>query len=130
MKTTTYIKPHSSGTFKRSDIGDCAVRALSNCADYDYALADSVFRREGYDPIEGAAWEAIQKILPSHGFKLVDFSGGIGVSVLHTVYPTGVYYVLVWGHAFCLKNGAIIDLPRTMPEHTETLQVWQYATDL
>lgn len=125
-----YLQAKEFGTYKRSDIGDCAVRALANCTGYDYGMADKIMRKVGYTPEVGATMQQIESVLPAHGFRCVSGYDTLPVDLVVCTLKTGVYYVIISEHAFCLKHGKIVDLPETIESGDFVEAVFKYETDL
>lgn len=116
---------------------NCVVRALANCADLDYAYADRLCRDYGRKIRHGMhAKDFIPMFFEHGGAKKMEVFGNqrnalylksssdtkdfvtdihesrmtVNQMMKNSKYSVGVYAVLIYGHIFTLRNGAIYDL--------------------
>jgi len=114
-----YGETYTNARGRRSG-ADCTVKALSACFNLSYGKAHRTMRKAGRQDRRGANLPQISKaiqILTGEDFENVrgEFIESMWDRKLPTLNqfckenPKGLFYVIVSGHALCVRNGSLID---------------------
>ena len=104
----------------RKTANDCTVKALAGCYNLSYGKAHRTMAKAGRTFRKGATVRHIAKgiaILTGGDAESITetFAGSMTGKKLPTLnqfckqYPKGSYYVIVAGHAICVRDGQLID---------------------
>lgn len=93
---------------------DCTVMAWANCFDCDYKKAHAWLKKFGRPFRRGPTTDKLKEALSSCKIAKVRFGpysqqNRITLEQFTKKHPNGRYYVLVRGHALCVKDGVVYD---------------------
>jgi hypothetical protein len=114
MEIVDYLSEHKEARIKFKEHNDCTVMAWANCFDATYG--DSLFwlKKHGRVSRKGMYEKDIRSALSAcrnAKIKIGPYSKDNRLTLGQFVkkHAIGRYYVLVRGHALCVKNGTIYD---------------------
>lgn len=114
MEFAGYKQSHIEDSKRFNEWGDCTVMAWSHCFDCEYEKAHAWMKRHGRLHRKGMKLNEIHAALKSCTKARVKFGpytqkNKIALSKFVKQHPKGRYYVLVRGHALCVKDGVVHD---------------------
>lgn len=114
MERVGYNQEHINSRLKLKEYRDCTVMAWSNCFDCEYEKAHTYLKKHGRKNRRGMFEEGILTALKACTKAKVKFGpysrqNKITLKAFVEKHPKGRYYVLVRGHALCVKDGVVYD---------------------
>ncbi len=118
MKWSYYPQELIEASHKAKETKDCTVKAWVNVFDCSYDKARNYLRQFGRFPRKGMKISQIEQALKSckkAKVKIGPYSNENKISLTKFCqkHPVGRYYVIVRGHALCVKDGMVIDHSRS-----------------
>lgn len=112
--TVGYSEEHKNSRKILKETNDCTVMAWANCFDCNYESAHAWLKRFGRFNRRGMTTEQIKKALQActkAKIKIGPYSRNnkINLNKFLKKHNSGRYYVLVRGHALCVKDGILYD---------------------
>lgn len=114
MERIGYSEEHLAASKRLKETKDCTVMAWANCFDSTYEKAHSYLKQFGRPYRRGMFPKEIEAALRAYTKAKVKFGpyntkNRILLKDFVVKHPQGRYYVLVRGHALCVKDGVVYD---------------------
>lgn len=114
MERIGWSEEHISSSKNFKETNDCTVLAWAHCFDCEYDKAHAWLKRFGRKNRHGMKVSEIQDALKACSrakTKIGPYSRSntITLNRFTKLHPKGRYYVLVRGHAICVKDGIVYD---------------------
>jgi|SRR5690554_418870 len=114
MERVDYSEELISARKRFGERNDCSVTAWANTFDCSYEKAHSWLKRHGRRDKKGVPVEYVRNALKACRLAKVVFGpysrdNKISLKKFCEKHPVGRYYVIVRGHAFCVKDGVVHD---------------------
>ena len=109
ISSSNAIKGYTESKIAKSENNDCVVRAIASAADMDYDSAHQ-FVKETFNRKNGKGTFGLgtgMNLLSKNGKQI----NGKNVQIISEEHNTMLYYVVVKGHAFTIKDGVVIGNP-------------------
>lgn len=114
MKVVPYSSTLKQMSFQFRERSDCTVMAWSNCFDAEYSASHAWMKKHGRKDRKGMNNLHIRQALENvekAKVKIGPYSrkNRITLKRFCEEHPVGRYYILVRGHALCVKDGVVYD---------------------
>lgn len=115
MERIGWSEEHLSSSKKFREHNDCCVLAWANTFDCEYEKAHAWMKRFGRNNRRGVYAKDVKAALKGCTKAKIKFGPygsevqGITLNQFTKRHPVGRYYVLVRGHALCVKDGVVYD---------------------